>query len=190
VSAASRLQPLPGRRHALGALALAATATGARVVAAGSATLGAIAATMAATDDRLEAPAWPRILLLDGTTIDPGTWHGQAIVLVVWATYCAFCRRHNPRIEALHRATRGRPLRVIGVALDRDPDLVRRHAIEHGYTFPISLDADPLRARLGLRRVIPTTVTFDRRGRLLQRIPGEMAEGDVSALARLADAPV
>jgi thioredoxin-related protein len=78
---------------------------------------------------------------------------------------------------------------VLGAALDRDPELVRRHAREHGYTFPITLDAEPLRQRFGLRRVIPTTVTFDRRGRLLQRIPGEMAEDDVRALARLADAP-
>jgi hypothetical protein len=79
-------------------------------------------------------------------------------------------------------------MRVLGVALDRDPALVRRHVRERGYTFPNVVGADALRVRLVSRRVTPTTVTFDRAGRLLQRIPGEMFEEDVLALARLADA--
>jgi len=162
------------RRRALGVLAVAAAA---------------VAVPGVAGADDPGPPEWPRLRLLDGSTLEPGAWRGQAIVLVVWATYCPYCRRHNPRIESLHRASAGLPLRVIGAALDRDAELVRRHAREHGFTFPITLDAEPLRERFGLRRVIPTTVTFDRRGRLLQRIPGEMAEDDVRALAKLADTP-
>jgi thiol-disulfide isomerase/thioredoxin len=178
VKACGRSLPAAGRRRALGALALGTTAAAA-----------AMAPPTRAAGHGPETPAWPRIVLLDGSTIEPGDWRGQAIVLVVWATYCPYCRRHNPRIEALHRASAGRPLRVLGAALDHDPALVMRHARERGYTFPITLDAEPLRERFGLRRVIPTTVIFDRRGRLLQRIPGEMAEGDVLALAKLADTP-
>jgi thiol-disulfide isomerase/thioredoxin len=131
---------------------------------------------------------WPPLRLLDGRTLAPESWRGLAAVLVVWSVNCPFCVRHNPRIEALHRAVAGRPLRVLGASIDADAELVRRHAREHGYTFPITLEAQALRARFGLRRVTPTTVTFDRAGRLLQRIPGEMAESDVMALARLADA--
>jgi thiol-disulfide isomerase/thioredoxin len=133
---------------------------------------------------------WPSLTLLDGTVWTPESWRGQAAVVVVWATWCGFCHRHNPRVETLWRGLAGRPVRVLGLALDRDAESVRRHVLERGYTFPMVVDAEPLRARLTPRRVTPMTVTFDRRGRLFQRIPGEMAEDDVLALARLADVPI
>ncbi len=132
---------------------------------------------------------WPAITLLDGTVWSPESWSGHAGVVVVWATWCAFCHRHNPHVEKLWQSVKGRPMRVLGVSLDRDAELVRRHVRERGYTFPMTIGAEPLRTRLTPRRVTPTTVTFDRRGRLVQRIPGEMFEEDVLALARLADGP-
>jgi thiol-disulfide isomerase/thioredoxin len=133
--------------------------------------------------------AWPPITLLDGTVWTPESWQGLAAVVVVWATWCPFCHRHNPHVDRLFEAVRGRPMRVLGIALDRDPEVVRRHVRERGYAFPMTIGAEPLRARLAPRRVTPTTVAFDRRGRLLQRIPGEMFEDDVLALAKLADGP-
>jgi thiol-disulfide isomerase/thioredoxin len=133
---------------------------------------------------------WPALQLLDGSSWSSESWDGLAGVLVVWATWCPYCHRHNPRLEALHRAVAGRPMRVLAASLDTDPELVRRHVRERGYTFPVTMEAEPLRARFGLRRVTPMTVTFDRRGRILLRIPGEMAEADLMALSRLADSPV
>ena len=132
---------------------------------------------------------WPEIVLLDGTVWQPESWRDRAAVVVLWATWCPFCHGHNPHVEKLWQAVRGGPMRVLGVSLDRDPELVRRHVRERGYTFPMTIATDALRTRLVQRRVTPTTVTFDRRGRLLQRIPGEMLEEDVLALARLADGP-
>lgn len=129
---------------------------------------------------------WPSLRLLDGSTLVPSRWQGDAVVLVVWATHCPFCLRHNAHVEKLHRASAGSPLHVVTAALDRDPDAVRAYQRKHGYTFPVTLDAEPLRAALGLRKVIPMTCTFDRGGRLVQRIPGEMFEEDVLELRRLA----
>jgi hypothetical protein len=145
----------------------------------------------AAADARSEpaAPfAWPRLVLLDGTAVEPADWRDQAAVLVLWATHCPFCLRHNANIETLYRAAAGRPLRVMTAALDDDAARVRRYMADHRYTFPATMQAETLRARLGLRRVIPTTCTFDRSGRLLQRIPGEMAADDVLRLLELASA--
>ncbi|MFN7644299.1 MAG: TlpA family protein disulfide reductase [Burkholderiales bacterium] len=135
--------------------------------------------------------AWPTIELLGGTVWSPESWRGQAGVLLIWATWCPFCVRHNPHVDALHRAAQaaGRPLRVLAASLDRDPELVRCYVRERGYGFPVTMGAEALRARFELRRVTPTTVTFDRRGRLLQRIHGEMFEEDVMALMALADTP-
>lgn len=130
---------------------------------------------------------WPTLRLLDGPTLAPEAWRDRAAVVVFWATWCPFCTRHNPHVEALSRAVAGRPMRVLGASLDRDPDLVRRHVREHGLSFPMTMDAAVLRERLGLvRRVTPTTVVVDRRGRFVQALPGLMSEEDVLDLARWA----
>jgi thiol-disulfide isomerase/thioredoxin len=132
---------------------------------------------------------WPVMYLLDGSTLSPASWQGQAAVIVFWATYCPYCKRHNARVDKLHRATQGQGLRVLGVAIDADADLVRRTVAGNGYQFPVTLDGGLLRQRFTARRVIPMTCVLDRQGRLLQAIPGEMAEDDVLGLARVLQRP-
>ena len=143
----------------------------------------------AQTTEAAPAIEWPEIHLLDGRTLSAGSWHGQSAVIVFWATYCPYCKRHNARVDKLHRATQGQALRVLGVALDGDSDAVRRYMAGNGYQFPVTMDDGTLRKRFTARRVIPMTFVLDRQGRLLQAIPGEMAEDDVLGLARVLQRP-
>lgn len=132
---------------------------------------------------------WPPIQLLDGNTLAPQSWRGQAAVVVFWETYCPFCKRHNARIDKLYRATQGRGLRVLSVALDTDDAVVRHYIAVNQFSFPVALDGGVLRQRLAPRRVIPMTCLLDAQGRLMQAIAGEMAEDDVMELARLSTQP-
>jgi peroxiredoxin len=130
----------------------------------------------------------PALQLLDGSRIGPDHWRGHAAVIVFWSTDCAFCRRHNARIDKLYRSlqSRGSDLRVLGLATDRDPQTVRRHVAEQGLRFPVALDVGGIRATLTDRVVVPMTVLIDRDGRLLLAIPGEMSAEDIEAVgARL-----
>ncbi|MEO8250162.1 MAG: TlpA disulfide reductase family protein [Burkholderiales bacterium] len=152
----------------------------------------AVAAAQATARAQSQSPApdaidWPPLELLGGGAIEPSDWEGQFSVLVLWATWCPFCKRHNAHVDKLYRATRGRPLRVLGVAEDRDPQLVRRYMQANGYAFPVAVDTIGLQRRLTPRKSIPMTCIIDRQGRLVQAIAGEMFEEDVLALAKLAD---
>jgi thiol-disulfide isomerase/thioredoxin len=158
-----------------------------------SAAWGAAAAALSATWTARAAPTppgqtvpWPEVTLLDGGRFGAAQAAGHAMVVVFWSITCPYCRRHNPHVEKLHRAAAGKPLRVLGVARDRDPAAVRQHALAQGYSFPITLDAQPLAEVLSLRKLTPLTVTTDRQGRLKQVIPGEMIEDDVLGLLQLA----
>ncbi len=150
------------------------------------------AASSTPADAEADAPVvrpladWPALRDLNGARIDPRSWRGVPTVVVFWATWCEFCRRHNPRIDALHRSVDERRLRVIGIAVDGPADKVRRHVAQAGYHFPIMLDTAGLRARFSNRRIVPMTCVVNVDGRLLQCIPGEMSEADVLDLARLA----
>jgi hypothetical protein len=85
----------------------------------------------------------------------------------------------------MKRVTTYAALGVLGVALEDDAGAVRRYMASQGYQFPVTLDDGTLRRQFTARRVIPMTCVLDRQGRLLQAIPGEMAEDDVLGLARM-----
>lgn len=126
----------------------------------------------------------PPILLIDGSRLEPGHWKDRAAVIVFWSTDCAYCRRHNARLDKLYRSlqARGSTLQVLGLATDRDAATVRRHVAEQDLRFPVAVDSGNIRARLTDRAVVPMTVLIDRNGRLLLAIPGEMSEDDIAAI--------
>lgn len=136
--------------------------------------------------DTLPLIAWPALTLVDGSSLDVRAWQDTAVVVVFWATWCGFCRRHNAHLEQLHQATLDRRLRVLGVCVDADRDAVRRYAEANGLHFPMVAGDVGLRAQFTTRRMVPMTGLVDRRGRRVQVIPGEMSRDDVMALATLA----
>lgn len=130
---------------------------------------------------------WPPIELLDGGSIAPSSWMGHPSIVVLWAAWCPFCKRHNAHLDKLYRTTAGTKLRVLGIAQESDPQLVLRYLETNGFTFPVALDGK--HALLTKRKVIPMTCVIDARARLAQAIPGEMSEEDMLAFAKLATQP-
>jgi thiol-disulfide isomerase/thioredoxin len=140
---------------------------------------------------RGEAFPWPTLTLLDGRRLEPADWVDTAAVIVVFATWCPYCRRHNAHLEKLHRDLTNRDgpgsrLRVLGAALDGDEALVRRYVRNEGLSFPVTMQGPALHRLASARRVIPLTLTINRAGTTGLAIPGELSEGDVMAFAALA----
>lgn len=146
------------------------------------------AAPRLATDS---APVvWPRrTALLDGEVLSAEVLQGQGLLVVFWATHCAFCLRHNTKLQQVLTTMGAAAPRVLGVSLDRDAALVRRHLATHGHRFDVTLDAAPWLAALGARRVLPTTVAVNRLGQRSLPMPGEMFEEDLAELLQWSAAP-
>ena len=73
---------------------------------------------------------------IDGRQRQISEWRGRTLVINFWATWCAPCRREMPLLQALQDERADRGLQVIGIAVDRAPD-VRAYAVETGITYPI-----------------------------------------------------
>jgi len=141
------------------------------------------AARAAEVGDRVE---WRDLQLLDGTTLPASRLAGRVVVVEFWASWCPFCKRQNPLLEALYRQHGGRGLEVVTFSIDKDAAKARAYLADNGYTFPAALaDADTLR-RFDLRKGLPVLFVVDGSGRILRREVGEMFEEDVRALARYA----
>jgi thiol-disulfide isomerase/thioredoxin len=126
-----------------------------------------------------EAVQWPDVEMLDGSRFNAERAKGRTVIVVFWATTCPFCKRHNAHIDKLRRAAEGRPLEIVTVARDKDPQAVRRYLAANGYGFGVTMAQAPMAAALHERRVIPLTVVVGPDGNLREVVPGEMFEEDV-----------
>ena len=135
------------------------------------------------THERGQRITWPAVNLVGGGTLMPEDWRNTAAIVVFWATWCPYCRRHNARIERLSQKFASNHLRFLGVAVDGDETTIRSYMTENGFHFPVVRGNASLRSLFTSRRVIPMTCLVDRGGNLVQSIPGEMAEDDVMELA-------
>ena len=144
---------------------------------------GPVLARPAAAGDTV---SWPQVTLLDGSRWSGEQAQGKAVVAVFWSVTCPFCARHNQHVEKLRQAVAGKPLELLTISRDADPQAVTRYLARRDLHFAVTLDSQPMAAALSTRNMIPLTVTVNRQGRLKQVIPGEMFEEDVLDLQKLA----
>ena len=126
---------------------------------------------------------WPALPLLDGGVLQPSAWVGTPAVVVFWATWCPYCKRHNAHIEKLYQQTLGRNLRVLGVVTETDKSKIGSYMQAQQFHFPVALADSSFRGQFTQRRIIPLTCLVSERGILKQTIPGEMSQEDVLSLA-------
>ena len=135
--------------------------------------------------DQGEAVQLPSLTLLDGSTFDPATLKGKLVVLEFWASWCPFCAKQNPNVEALHRAQQARGLEVLAVSIDKTAKAASDYMRAKGYTFRAGM-VNPAYERIyRLRRGLPQVYVIGRDGKVARTELGEMFEDDIRDLAKL-----
>lgn len=112
---------------------------------------------------------------LGGTEISLDRFQGKPVVLNAWATWCPPCRRELPMMV---RVSRENPdVHFVFVSQGEGPEAVRRFLEKQGLTAEwVLLDPETrLSQALGIQG-LPTTLFFDREGRLVSRHLGELSE--------------
>ena len=166
-----------GRRGALRCLAAVLGGLAAGVPAARAAKGHA-----AKVGDRVD---WRDVTLLDGTILTASTLErGPPVVVEIWASWCPFCRRQNPHLQALSARHRGE-LTVLALSIDKDPGKARAYMKEHGYTFAAAMVGADTERWFGKREGLPEIYVVDG-GRIVFREVGEMFPEDVASLGRYA----
>lgn len=131
-----------------------------------------------------ETVALPPLALLDGSQLDLAALKGKVVVVQFWASWCPFCAKQNPLIEALYRAHRSRGLEVVSISIDKTPAAASEYMRSKGYTFRAGMVTPAWNAIFRLRKGLPQIYVIGRDGRVLQSEMGEMFEEDVKGIAR------
>lgn len=127
---------------------------------------------------------------LDGDTISLASLRGSAVMLNVWATWCAPCREEMPGLQALHERFSGDGLRVIGVSVDNRgaERAIREFADGLGITFTLLHDPADLVARRFRTTGVPETFLIDAGGRIVHRWIGRFEPEADDVIARVSAA--
>ena len=97
---------------------------------------------------------------------------GKTVILNIWATWCAPCRREMPDLERLSQSLDPAQFVVIGLSTDRDALLASEFLAQHRITFTNLFDPDGKVSRqLGLR-AYPETFVIAPNRTLLRRLTG------------------
>ncbi|WP_312024185.1 TlpA family protein disulfide reductase [Pandoraea apista] len=143
----------------------------------------ALAAAPALAVDVGDTVTLPSLTLLDGKTLSASALKDRTVIVEYWASWCPFCAQQNPHLQKLYEATRGKPIQIVTLSIDKKPQEALDYMKAHGYTFPAGMENDAWQATLGKRRGLPELYVIGRNGKVLRKEVGEMFGEDVAALA-------
>ena len=110
----------------------------------------------------------------DGEELTLEDFRGQVVVLNLWATWCAPCRREMPSLDRLQAQLGDEGLLVLPLSLDRgEIDKVKTFYEEVGLpTLGIFHDPKAAAGREFGAYGLPTTIVIDREGQEIGRLLG------------------
>jgi thiol-disulfide isomerase/thioredoxin len=108
------------------------------------------------------------------------SWHGDVVVVDVWATWCLPCLERFPHMVGLSEQYGGEGVRFVSLSLDDRGDRAaldraRRFLIEQNAVFENYLMDEPITDGFGKLDLqsIPAVLIYDRDGRLAYRLTGD-----------------
>lgn len=161
-----------GERKATGHASAVASSLGAATAVTKELSTGALAAFLV----KPERKALPDIEFFDGTgkAVKISQWRGRVVLINLWATWCAPCRKEMPALAELQGKLGSKDFEVVAISIDRKGlEASSAFLKETGadslklYVEPSSRILNELQA-LGL----PATVLVDRQGREIGRLLG------------------
>lgn len=127
----------------------------------------------------------------DGSTRTLAEWRGRAVLVNLWATWCAPCRHEMPALDRLQKRLGGATFEVVTISLDRGGFDQPRAFFEEIGIENLALYNEKSSTMLSTLGVVgmPTTLLIDAEGREIGRVAGPVewdAEEAVAMITRLA----
>lgn len=139
-----------------------------------------LAAVILATACLPKLPDLPKIVVLQEVQLpvvaqenelwQPENYQGQPVLVVFMGSWCPWCKRTMPAVDALAQKYAGQ-VEVVGAFMDAAPGPVRDVAQEHNFNTKALYNAGELAETLGVNG-LPHTMLFDKKHRIVKTWEG------------------
>jgi thiol-disulfide isomerase/thioredoxin len=123
-----------------------------------------------------------------GETIDLSQWKGRVVLLNLWATWCAPCRKEMPDLAKLQTALGGPDFEVVALSLDRKGLAASQAFLTETGVANLAAYVEPEGKTLAAVQALglPATILIDRNGKEAGRIlgPVEWASPEAQAMVK------
>ena len=152
---------------------------------------------MAAFLVKADRPAVPDLAFKDstGNQISLSKWQGRVVLLNLWATWCAPCRKEMPTLNEVQKQLGSKDFEVVALSVDRKGLEASTAFLKETKADALGLYIDETTTSLNMLQSLglPVTLLIDRKGREIGRLlgPAEWNSAEAIALmkAALAEAP-
>lgn len=152
---------------------------------------------MAAFLVKADRPPVPDLVFRDsaGSEVTLSKWRGRVVLLNLWATWCAPCRKEMPTLNDLEKQLGSKDFEVVALSVDRKGLDASAAFLKETGADALGLYIDETTTSLNMLQALglPVTLLIDRKGREIGRLlgPAEWNSAEAIALmkAALAEAP-
>lgn len=111
---------------------------------------------------------------LRGEEISSAQFRGKVVLVDFWATWCEPCKKEMPGYQRLADTYGPRGFAVVGFKFDTmmDTEDPLAFAKRIGVRYPLGVATEEVRRKFGGIEGLPTTMVYDRRGILRQKVIG------------------
>jgi thiol-disulfide isomerase/thioredoxin len=143
---------------------------------------------MAAFVFKKEPEALPEVRFQDASGAEKtlSDWRGKVVLVNLWATWCAPCRKEMPALDRLQKELGSAKFEVVAISIDRTGLAGARKFLDETGVKNLALYADPTTKLSSVLKAVglPVTVLIDAEGREVGRLVGP-AEWDSEDAKRL-----
>jgi peroxiredoxin len=122
---------------------------------------------------------------LDGKTVRLSDYHGKAVLLNFWATWCAPCKAEMPWFMEMQKQYGPQGFQVVGIAMDQSPGTVRKFVNRMGVNYAILMGTEQV-AKAYRAPGLPVTFYIDRAGKITDQATGATTRNTVEGEVKLA----
>lgn len=124
---------------------------------------------------------------LTGESLDTESYRGRVVVLNVWGSWCAPCRKEAPVLARASRRLPESQVSFVGINVRDNRAAALAFERSFGITYPSISEEESPEALLALNgyvplNAVPVTVLLDDEGRVAARVIGVLREATLSAL--------
>lgn len=125
-----------------------------------------------------------------GKPVKLGDWKGRVVLVNLWATWCAPCRKEMPDLAELQKELGSADFEVVAISVDRKGAEASSAFLKETGADNLALYIEPTTAIVNEFQALglPATILIDRQGREIGRLlgPADWASPEAKALIRAA----